>query len=355
MNVAEPCAAVTTWSFCRLLSELNMASNGWDIAMGRIDAEFDIPQSLASSLVRNIAANNFRLPPTQRDRASMLPEEVIVRVETIVRTAYLDAGEDVGGKTLREHLWQQALDGRRSMIANGELISREDFRIRLDVNERRVDALLAVGSVFAVEVDEVEYFPALLVDSALNQERLQAICRIIVPAPSMSRLDFLTSQHGSIRDRSPLEMLEDERDFQLLRKAATAWAAEYSRTAVKIYGGKQQTEPAGAEPLYVAMAEVDPRMDVWKRATEALNAPGYERPVGRHPEVRQFSLFVVRCTAGDSESTPEACVRIEADGEFFIFDVVAGNGAIAQPERIPAGSSADFVETAKHVIAHLAK
>jgi hypothetical protein len=38
-----------------------MANSGWDIAMRNIDAEFDLPQFVASALVRKIAANHFRI------------------------------------------------------------------------------------------------------------------------------------------------------------------------------------------------------------------------------------------------------------------------------------------------------
>ena len=69
-----------------------MTKTGWDIAMRRVDAAFDIPQFLASALVRKIAANKFRIPATDRSKFEQLPDEVIARIETIVREAYLDAG-----------------------------------------------------------------------------------------------------------------------------------------------------------------------------------------------------------------------------------------------------------------------
>src|SRR5882762_2810902 len=99
-----------------------MADSGWDIAMRRIDNEFDVPQFIASALVRKIAANKFRLTARDRVKFQQLPDEVITRIEQIVRESYLEAGEDVGGEILREHLWQKALDARREMVANDELI-----------------------------------------------------------------------------------------------------------------------------------------------------------------------------------------------------------------------------------------
>jgi hypothetical protein len=85
-----------------------MRRTGRDIVMRRIGNEFDIAQLLASSIVRKIAANQFRLPTVDRDKFEQLPDEVIARIEQIVRDAYREASEDVAGDILREHLWQQS-------------------------------------------------------------------------------------------------------------------------------------------------------------------------------------------------------------------------------------------------------
>lgn len=321
--------------------------------MRRIDAEYDIPQFLASSLVRKIAANTFRLPATERNKFQKLPNEVIVRIEQIVRDAYIEAGEDVGGAILREHLWQQALAARRAMIANGELLTPSDFRKRVGVTEKRLTLLLEDGSMFAVEVEEASYIPALLAVSAHNRRRLQAICRIIVPAEPMSRLDFLSSQRGSLGDRRPLDMLEDDRDFKTLRQVAAAWAAEWSRTTVSLYQGDYSAQPDGVAPCYTASAEIDPRRPLWERASEALNAPGYEWPLGPYPDVRRFALFVERQTAGDGSLMPEACVQIVVDGKDIRMRIVSAPGMKLGSKTAPAGNHSSLIDIAKRVIAHL--
>ncbi|MFM0492259.1 hypothetical protein, partial [Paraburkholderia graminis] len=220
--------------------------------MRRIDAIYDLPQFVASALVRKIAANKFRLPATDRAKYQQLPDEVIGRIEHIVRQAYLEAGEDVGGDILREHLWQLALEARREMVTSGKLLTPGDFREVIGVTEKRLTQLLDNNSVFAVEVDGVQYVPAVLANPSLNSKRLQAICQLIVPAPPMSRLEFLVSQNGSLGDRRPLDMLEDDNDFKTLRQAAVAWAAQWSRTIVKMYEGMHETEPNDVSPLYTA-------------------------------------------------------------------------------------------------------
>ncbi|WP_244814219.1 hypothetical protein [Caballeronia sp. Lep1P3] len=330
-----------------------MASTGWDIAMRRIDSEFDLPQFVASALFRRIAANKFRLPATDRARYQPLPDEVIGRIEQIVRHAYLDADEDVAGDILREHLWQQALEGRREMVANGELLSTTDFRKRTGVTEKRLTQLLDNYSVFAVEVDGVQYVPAFLSDPSLNRKRLQAICQIIMPAPPLSRLDFLTTQNGTLDHRTPLEMLDDDGDYKVLERVAEAWAAEWSRTAARLYDGVHETKPIDVFPLHTASAEIDPHRPLWERASEALHAYGYHWPLGPYPNSRPFTLFIERQTTGDAALTPEACVQISVDGEDIRICVVAASGTTLRTETMPAGNHRSLIDIAKRVIAYL--
>ncbi|MFM0491088.1 hypothetical protein [Paraburkholderia graminis] len=321
--------------------------------MRRIDAIYDLPQFVASALVRKIAANKFRLPATDRAKYQQLPDEVIGRIEHIVRQAYLEAGEDVGGDILREHLWQLALEARREMVTSGKLLTPGDFREVIGVTEKRLTQLLDNNSVFAVEVDGVQYVPAVLANPSLNSKRLQAICQLIVPAPPMSRLEFLVSQNGSLGDRRPLDMLEDDNEFKTLRQAAVAWASQWSRTSVNVYGGVHETEPTDVSPLYTAIAEIDPRRPLWERASEALHAHGYEWPLGPYTDVRQFTLFVERQTAGDGAPTPEACIQIVVDREDIHVRVVAAPGATLKSQMLPALRKTSLIDLAKRVIAHL--
>jgi hypothetical protein len=323
--------------------------------MRRIDAEFDIPQFMASALVHKIAANGFRLPVADRGKFERLPDEVIARIEQIVAEAYLDAGEDVGGDVSSEDVWQEALAARRGMVANGELIPEAEFRRRASLTARRLSVLLADDSLFTIEVDGVKYFAALLAVPAQHRRSVYAICRVIAPAPSDARLDFLTSRRESLGDRSPLEVLKDEDGFKAVSRMATAWASEWSRTSVKLYEGSHEAEPADVEPLYTAAAEVDPRRPLWERASTALHLHGYQWPLGPYPNVREFTLFVERQASGDATPTPEACVQILVDGEYIRVRIVAAPGTALHSETLPGGKHKTFIEVAKRVIAHLCK
>jgi hypothetical protein len=247
------------------------------------------------------------------------------------------------------------LVARRELVANGELISEADLRHRLSVTPLHLSKLLADGSAFTMEVDGAEYYPALLADSTHNRERLQAICLIIAPAPADSRLGFLTSRRGSLGDRSPLDMLDSDNDFKSLSRIAAARAAEWSRTAVKIYEGEHESEPSGGKPLYTAIAEIDPRVPFWDRASEALHSHGYQWPLGPYPKPRRFTLFVERQIAGIPEPISEALVHISVDGELVRVRVVYKDAAARPRQTLPAGKHLSIVNLPKRVIAHLMK
>ncbi|MDR8397128.1 MULTISPECIES: hypothetical protein [Paraburkholderia] len=332
-----------------------MADSGWDIAMRRIDAEFDLAQFVASALVRKIAASNFRLPASDRVKVGYLPDEVIARIQHIVLESYLEAGEDIDEDILREDLWQQALTSRREMIANGELISEAEFRRRGNLTARRLSVLLADDSVFTIKVDGVEYFPALLAVPASQRRSIYAICQIIAPAPSDARLDFLTSRRERLGDRSPLEVLKSVDGFKTVSRMATAWATQWSRTVVKIFDGEHEVEPADIELLYTAAADVDPRRPLWERASNALHLHGYQWPLGPYPDVRIFSLFVARQAAGDSTPIREACVQIHVDGERILIRIAAAVGTRLHSETLPRDEHESFIEIAKRIVGYLCK
>jgi hypothetical protein len=257
--------------------------------------------------------------------------------------------------SLADYLHKQALETRRHMVAEGQLLSADEICARLGISRKRFGRTLADGELFGLDVDGTDYFPALLADRQLDRKRLRAICDIIVPAPTESRVDFLMSRRGSLVDRSPLEILRDDADYWLLRKVAKAWAAEYSRTAVRLYEGQHETEPDGVEPRYTAIAEIDPRRPLWERASKALHEHGYEWPLGPYPETRNFSMFVEQQAAGYSEPRAEACVQITANGGLLRVRIIHKGSATRQSQTVAAGKRRSVVEVAERVIAYLRK
>jgi hypothetical protein len=239
------------------------------------------------------------------------------------------------------------------MIANGDLISEAEFCRCCNLSARRLYVLLADESVFKLEVDGVEYFPALLAVSESQRRSVYEICRVIATAPSDARLDFLSSRRGRLGDRSPLEVLKDENGFKTVSRMTAAWAAELSRTLVTIFEGEHEVEPADIKALYTAATEVDPRRPLCERAFIALHLREYEWPLGPYPDVRKFSLLVDRQAAGDSQSTPEACVQILVDGECSRIRIIASVGTTRVSKELPADKRANLIDIAKRVIANL--
>ncbi|RDK00106.1 hypothetical protein DLM46_24205 [Paraburkholderia lacunae] len=121
-----------------------------------------------------------------------LPDGVIACIEQIVRDTCREAGEDDESGSMRERIRQQADEGRRSMAASGPLISPDVFRARLGLTEGCIKSLLSNGSVFAMEVDGMLYYPSMLADTTPDLKHLQSICRMLVPVPPSARFAFLS-------------------------------------------------------------------------------------------------------------------------------------------------------------------
>ncbi|MGF6809522.1 hypothetical protein OKW30_004648 [Paraburkholderia sp. Clong3] len=212
--------------------------------------------------------------------------------------------------TFWDEIEQQALAARRKMVRSGELLGEDEFRERLRLSESQLARMLQRGDVFAIEVDGVAYLPALLATLGLDLRRLYSICRILVPAPPSCRLGYLSSRHANLGGISPLEALREERQYRLLRQMARAYAAEWVRTVVTIYVGSYEVEPRDIEPTLTAAHEVDPRVNLWMRAEDALLSGGYIQPCGPYATASEATVFVSRQPAGQAPPIPEARIAV---------------------------------------------
>jgi hypothetical protein len=212
--------------------------------------------------------------------------------------------------TFRQEIERQALAARREMVRAGELLREDEFRERLHVSVSQLARMVARGDIFTMEVDGVDYFPSLLVAPGIDLKRLHSVCRILVPAPPSCRLGYLSSKRANLGGISPLESLRDEKQYQLLRRMARAYAAEWSRTFVTIYVGRYEEEPSGTEPALTAADEVDPRMNLWTRAARALRSGGYIYPCGPYPRAPVATVFIARHPAGQASATSEARIDV---------------------------------------------
>ncbi|MGF6465127.1 hypothetical protein [Paraburkholderia youngii] len=254
--------------------------------------------------------------------------------------------------TFREEIQRKAQDARRDMVRTRELLTRSEFCARLAVTERRLTRMLATGSAFSMEVEGVEYFPAILAAPTVDRKRLQSVCRILVPAPPECRFDYLSSRHGNLGGITPLQALAEDRNYRRLREMAGAWAAEWSRTTVKIYTGSHVGEPADTEPTYLAVLKADPRTNLWKRAVDAMDAGGYIAPAGPYPRMDTATVFVVRDDTGHTDV-------LEARLEVNVVDGVArvrvhSRDARPETDEVPVARADDVVALVHQVVGRFA-
>jgi hypothetical protein len=252
--------------------------------------------------------------------------------------------------TLWDEIEQQALAARRQMVLSGELLSEDEFRKLLGLSAGQLRLMVSRGNVFTIEVDEVSYFPSLLATLGVDLKRLHAICRILVPAPPSCRLGYLESLHANLGGVSPLESLRDEKQYRLLRRMARAYAAEWSRTVVTIYVGRYEEEPTDIEPTLTAADEVDPRVNLWKRATGALQSGGYIRPCGPYPRARVATVFIARHPAGQAPAISEARIDVSIDGGIARAFVVCGEEPGYELDSIPVDDADSIVDVALRIV-----
>lgn len=237
------------------------------------------------------------------------------------------------------------------------LVSACELRSRLGISEARFERLCNDGSIFALDVEGKPYYPSTLADARLPGTRLQAICRILAPAPPEARLDFLRSEHGNLGDRAPISMLIDDGEYQALRESAKDWAAQWWRTAVTVYGSERGAPPITAvHPIYTAMTEIDPRMPLWRRASRALHEANFEWPPnGPYTEASEFTFFVDSIKSGYSEPIREARVKVIVENDVLRVRVrVMADGAdIDESYELPTRRLEDVISVTKRIVGQL--
>jgi hypothetical protein len=208
--------------------------------------------------------------------------------------------------------------------------------------------------VFFVEVDGVHFYPALLVDTAFDLRRLRGVCRIVWPAEPMSRLDFLTSPQGSLGDMSPLEAMRTDAGYRKTLEVARAWAAEWSRTMVRVYLGEYVNHDVKLPLVCTGVVEIDPRKNVWVRAGEALQPGGNLRPDGPYPRAKSATVFVLRSTAGGAQDVPEVRLDIVVAKGAAHASVVSNHPPL-DLEPVPVNKTDDIVVVLRNILGTVRK
>jgi hypothetical protein len=246
---------------------------------------------------------------------------------------------------------RQALAAGRRMIRDGELLPRELLRERLAVTDKLMKKLESEGSLFAIEIDGVQYFPALFADQNHDRNRLFALCRLIVPAPADARHGYLTAPQYLLGDVSPLELIATDEGYKKARFRAKVWAATWSRTVVKIYIGDYLSEPEGIEPAYTAIIEIDPRLNVWRRASTAMRSRSNVSPPGSYSRAHTATVFVTRRTAGRSGEVLDAYLGIKVNDDVAQVQMTSISETPYFFEAVPVADSHSVVDTVLKVVA----
>jgi hypothetical protein len=237
----------------------------------------------------------------------------------------------------------------RRWISEGRLLTEDEFRLRRAVTPARLARLTTSGSVFSVVVDGRPFYPTFLVDAAYNRRRLEYVCRILWPAPPSERLFFLTQRYGSLGEITPLQALADEKNFKQLLIVARGWASEYSRTVVKICAG--EFSPGTELPVVcTGVEEIDPRLNLWRRAREALHDGGNLRPEGPYARLSTATVFITRDTAPGPRVFDEARLDIVVARGHAHASAVFANYPRCDLLRVRVSNSDDIVTVVRKVL-----
>jgi hypothetical protein len=68
--------------------------SGFDAAFEQLNGELNVPRPDLSALIRMVQSNNGKLSSNKRKTYAYLPDEVIARIEEVVREAFNSASAD---------------------------------------------------------------------------------------------------------------------------------------------------------------------------------------------------------------------------------------------------------------------
>ncbi|WP_156126775.1 hypothetical protein [Burkholderia sp. 9120] len=250
-----------------------------------------------------------------------------------------------------EKMLRDALQARRQMIRDGELLPEDEFRRQRGVTSNQLARLNASGSVFFIEVDGKAYYPRLHVAAEHNVRRLAYVSRILWPAPPNSRFHFLTSANGALGAITPLQALANDDSYRELLIVARGWASEYSRTIVKICAG-EFAHGIELPIVCTGVTEIDPRKCVWRRALEALQGGEYLRPDGPYCQAKTATVFVSRSTAGKPDEMIEARLDVIVVRGLAHTGVVTSNSPRVDLMQVRVDKGDDVVTVVRKILRH---
>ncbi|MDR5879424.1 hypothetical protein [Caballeronia sp. LZ032] len=246
--------------------------------------------------------------------------------------------------------WAVLLNRREQAVRQGHLILPDAMSEALNVPRIRLQKMLRRGELFAIYIEGRPYIPSFLVADDSTKERLWELCKILYPAPAEARLAWLHTARASTWNLRPVDCLHDANRFRCVRLLAKAWASEWSRTVVSVYPGETlEGSKTNREPLYRAVLEIDPRMNLWSRVIATVGAN--ERWDGRAP-VGRMMVSVYRLTPPNSRLLESALILTPADTgqSVAIQNPTGATYLLPLPVRMTAGNVPGLI---RHVAEHM--
>ncbi|MGF6837899.1 hypothetical protein QF001_001766 [Paraburkholderia youngii] len=123
---------------------------------------------------------------------------------------------------------RRASRNRRKLVRKGALLLPVEFCRQKGISREELARRERSGDVFGVEIEGQTYYPAVLADKSLEQQRLVKLLRHLGPrVPPMARYLLLVNRRSSLGGKTPLQALRRGRRFRLALRIADNLSDEY--------------------------------------------------------------------------------------------------------------------------------
>lgn len=101
----------------------------------------------------------------------------------------------------------QALESRRRLIANKDLVPPSVIQEALGQDWATFEEAACNGRILMVEVDEQNYIPAFYLDKSINHSQLEEVIKALGDVDQGLKWQFLTTPKLTLNGATPLEAL----------------------------------------------------------------------------------------------------------------------------------------------------
>lgn len=109
---------------------------------------------------------------------------------------------------------------RNQLIAKKELLPSGEFTEALGITRQALNKAVQAGRMFALESGGENFYPAFLIDPALERRRVERVVKTLDTLSSWEKWLFFTSPKTSLGRRTPIEAMKRGEYERVLRAAA---------------------------------------------------------------------------------------------------------------------------------------